>query len=54
MKASWIKTRKTCRSVLSRFNELNGRHEETRTPDLYRDAVRENLPEKLSSGSAED
>src|SRR5271166_964657 len=24
----------------SRFNELNGRHEETRTPDLYRVKVR--------------
>ena len=31
-----VKTRRDCRSRLSGFNELNGRHEETRTPDLYR------------------
>ena len=31
-----IKTRKDCRSPRSRFNKTNGRHEETRTPDLYR------------------
>jgi hypothetical protein len=36
MMASWIKTRKDCRWLLSRFNKINGRHEETRTPDLYR------------------
>ena len=27
---------KSCRSRLSGFKEINGRHEETRTPDLYR------------------
>ncbi len=36
MMASWIKTRKDCRSLLSRFNEIDGRHVGTRTPDLYR------------------
>src|SRR6266852_1480381 len=36
MMAGKIKTRKDCRSRLSGFNEINGRHEETRTPDLYR------------------
>jgi len=36
MMASLIKTRKICRSLRSRINKINGRHEETRTPDLYR------------------
>src|SRR5712692_6403453 len=36
MMASWIKTRRDCRSLRSRFNKINGGHEETRTPDLYR------------------
>src|ERR1700693_5998284 len=36
MMASWSKTRRDCRSPRSRFNKINGRHEETRTPDLYR------------------
>ena len=35
MMASLIKTRKICRSLRSRINKINGRHEETRTPDLY-------------------
>ena len=34
--AEQLKTRRNCRSLLSRFNEINGRHEGTRTPDLYR------------------
>jgi hypothetical protein len=33
---SWSNWEKSCRWRLSGFNELNGRHEETRTPDLYR------------------
>jgi hypothetical protein len=28
--------RRDCRKQPSRFNKINGRHEETRTPDLYR------------------
>jgi hypothetical protein len=45
MMAGKNKTRKDCRSPRSRFNEINGRHEETRTPDLYRvkAAFRRNL-----------
>ena len=27
---------RTAAGLLSRFNKINGRHEETRTPDLYR------------------
>jgi len=30
------RARKDCRKRLSRFNKINRRHEETRTPDLYR------------------
>jgi hypothetical protein len=37
MVTSWPNSERTCRSRLSGFNERNGRHEETRTPDLYRD-----------------
>jgi hypothetical protein len=33
---SWANARTDCREPLSRFNKINGRHEETRTPDLYR------------------
>jgi hypothetical protein len=36
MMAGKIKTRKDCRSPRSGFNEINGRHVGTRTPDLYR------------------
>jgi hypothetical protein len=36
MMANQVKIRMDCRSRLSRFNKINGRHEETRTPDLYR------------------
>src|SRR6476660_6487360 len=36
MVTSLSKSRKGCRCLPSRFNEINGRHEETRTPDLYR------------------
>jgi hypothetical protein len=34
--ASLLKIGKICRSLRSRINKINGRHEETRTPDLYR------------------
>ena len=34
--ASWSKTRRDCRSPRSRFNEIDGRHDWTRTSDLYR------------------
>ena len=33
---SWPNSERTCRSQVSGLNEINGRHEETRTPDLYR------------------
>jgi hypothetical protein len=36
MMASWSKTRRDCRSPRSRFNEIYGRHDWTRTSDLYR------------------
>jgi hypothetical protein len=36
MATSGNSTRKDCRKRLSRFNEINGRHVGTRTPDLYR------------------
>ncbi len=36
MVTSWSNWETSCRWRLSGFNELNGRHEETRTPDLYR------------------
>jgi hypothetical protein len=36
MVTSWSNSERICRSRVSRFNEINGRHEETRTPDLYR------------------
>src|SRR5437868_7743261 len=36
MVTSWTNSRKTCRSLLSRFSRLDGRHVGTRTPDLYR------------------
>ena len=36
MVTSWANARAGCREPLSRFNKINGRHEETRTPDLYR------------------
>jgi hypothetical protein len=34
--AGKVKTGKNYRSLRSRFNEIDGRHEGTRTPDLYR------------------
>jgi hypothetical protein len=40
MVTSWPNSEGSCRSRLSGFNEINGRHEETRTPDLYRVKVR--------------
>jgi integrase len=36
MVTSWPNSEKSCRSRQSGFNEINGRHEETRAPDLYR------------------
>ena len=36
MMASLLKIGKICRSLRRRINKINGRHEETRTPDLYR------------------
>src|SRR5437016_632017 len=32
----WSRRPKSCRSPRSRFNEIDGRHVGTRTPDLYR------------------
>ena len=36
MVTSWANSEGSRRSRLSGFNEIDGRHEETRTPDLYR------------------
>src|SRR5258708_37954064 len=36
MVTSWANSEGSSRSRRSGFNEINGRHEETRTPDLYR------------------
>ncbi len=36
MKMSWTNSEGSCRSRPSGLEEVNGRHEETRTPDLYR------------------
>jgi hypothetical protein len=36
MVTSWANAREDFREPLSSFNKINGRHEETRTPDLYR------------------
>src|SRR5713101_2623060 len=42
MMARQIKTRRDYRCLPSKFNELNGRHVGTRTPDLYRVKVEVN------------
>ena len=36
MVTCWANARADCGEPLSRINKINGRHEETRTPDLYR------------------
>ena len=36
MVTSWLNSGRRCRWLLSGFNEINGRHVGTRTPDLYR------------------
>src|SRR6266446_6888013 len=36
MVTSWLNSGRSCRWLLSGFNEINGRHVGTRTPDLYR------------------
>ena len=36
MVTSWLNSGRSCRWLLSGFNEINGRHDWTRTSDLYR------------------
>src|ERR1039458_1879720 len=50
MVTSWANSEESCRSRLSGFNEINGRHEETRTPDLYRVKVAVRQPVIDSKG----
>jgi hypothetical protein len=44
MVTSWNNAQGNCRRPLSRFNKINGRHDWTRTSDLYRVKVRLSTP----------